>query len=222
VSLLAASLVGPTGAVVGIDRNGSLLELARRRAQEAGFLQVQFEERSIDDDSLTQQFDAAIGRLVLIYQSDPAKALASVAKRARPGGIIAFIETDMSGGLRSEPESPLFRQVGEWITTAFARGNVRHDLGSRLFSVFLEAGLPEPSMRLFQVVVGGHRSRQLCQHYADTARSVLPELERRGIASAAEVGVETLAARLEADIAARHSQIYSYPMIAAWTQLPAG
>jgi ubiquinone/menaquinone biosynthesis C-methylase UbiE len=40
VSMLAADIVGPSGSVVGIDRNQRTVELAQRRASEAGYSQL--------------------------------------------------------------------------------------------------------------------------------------------------------------------------------------
>jgi SAM-dependent methyltransferase len=44
VSMLAAEFVGPTGLVVGIDRNREVVTLAAERAQSAGLRQVSFEQ----------------------------------------------------------------------------------------------------------------------------------------------------------------------------------
>src|SRR5437870_1033975 len=42
VALTAAALVGPSGAVVGLDMNPAILETARRRAREAGLSNAAF------------------------------------------------------------------------------------------------------------------------------------------------------------------------------------
>ena len=42
VAMTAAELVGPEGAVVGVDVNPEILETARARAQAAGFTNVEF------------------------------------------------------------------------------------------------------------------------------------------------------------------------------------
>jgi ubiquinone/menaquinone biosynthesis C-methylase UbiE len=46
VSILAAEFVGPTGSVVGIDRNREILTLAGERAHAAGLRQISFEQAS--------------------------------------------------------------------------------------------------------------------------------------------------------------------------------
>ena len=47
VSLVAADLVGPTGAMVGIDQSGEALAVARARAASTGRSWISFEERNI-------------------------------------------------------------------------------------------------------------------------------------------------------------------------------
>jgi ubiquinone/menaquinone biosynthesis C-methylase UbiE len=121
VSMLAASLVGPTGSVLGIDRSADSLEVARRRAAAAGQASVRFEAAELDAFSAKQTFDAVIGRLVLSYLPDPAFMLRRLRRHVRPGGIIAFLE--MATPLaRSLPEGPHYRQCMDWILAAFARG----------------------------------------------------------------------------------------------------
>ena len=66
VAMAAAELVGDDGEVIGVDMNAEILETARARAQGAGFANIQFlagDSRTLD---LPNDFDALIGRLVLI------------------------------------------------------------------------------------------------------------------------------------------------------------
>ena len=51
VSMLAAEFVGPTGLVVGIDRNREVLTLAAERARAAGLRQISFEQTSVESFS---------------------------------------------------------------------------------------------------------------------------------------------------------------------------
>src|SRR5262249_28520104 len=71
VALLAAELVGPTGVVVGIDRNREAVAVAAERARAANLWHVAFEETSVEELIDDERFDLAIGRYVLIHQSDP-------------------------------------------------------------------------------------------------------------------------------------------------------
>ena len=86
VSFLAVEFVGPTGTVVGIDRDPGVLAVARQRASESGFTNVTFEENEIDRFTATDPFDACVSRFVLMYQADPVATLKHVARAVKKGG----------------------------------------------------------------------------------------------------------------------------------------
>jgi hypothetical protein len=217
VSFLAAELVGPTGYVVGIDRDPGVLAVARQRAEEMGLATVSFEERSIEEFHALEPFDAVVGRFVLFYQPDPASTLGHVRELLRAGGIVAVIEPDLSVGVRSCPHVALWQQVSDWICETFRRGGAHHDIGARLYPVFQRAGLPGPSMRHDVLIGGGEALRPLYEHCTDMIRSLLPRMERLGVATAEAVQVDTLAERLERETDAAGSQITYLPAVAAWT-----
>jgi 2-polyprenyl-3-methyl-5-hydroxy-6-metoxy-1,4-benzoquinol methylase len=95
VSMLAAELVGPGGAVVGIDPATAAIELATARTAQRGLCNVQFREVTVEDFSDAEPFDLVVGRYVVLHQSDPAAFTRAAAARLRPGGVIAFHEIDM-------------------------------------------------------------------------------------------------------------------------------
>jgi SAM-dependent methyltransferase len=217
VSFLAAELVGPTGSVVGIDRDPGVLAIARERAQQMGSTTVSFEERSIEEFVASEPFDAVVGRFVLVYQPDPAATLGHVQGLLRAGGILAVLEPDMSLGVRSWPPVALWQQVSDWICETFRRGGVHVDIGTRLYPLFRQAGFPGPTLRQDVLIGGGEALRPLYEHCTDMIRSLLPRMEQFGIATAEAVQVDTLAERLERATIAAESQIASMPVVAGWT-----
>jgi ubiquinone/menaquinone biosynthesis C-methylase UbiE len=103
VARLAAELVGPHGAVVGVERDPAAVELARRRTDARN---VEFRVGDVQTlDGIEHGFDAVIGRLVLMYLPDPVAALRRAASRLRPDGLICFHEADLA----YLPASPLTR-----------------------------------------------------------------------------------------------------------------
>jgi ubiquinone/menaquinone biosynthesis C-methylase UbiE len=90
VALLAADLVGPSGTVIGVDPNPSILETARERVRAAGLSNVSFIAEDIRSVDLDHDFDAVVGRLVLMYLGEPEAVLRSLSGHLRPGGIVAF------------------------------------------------------------------------------------------------------------------------------------
>jgi ubiquinone/menaquinone biosynthesis C-methylase UbiE len=128
VAMLASELVGPTGRVVGIDSNPAMAvtERERARAQAADLSQVEFTTGDIRDVHFDDNFDAVIGRFVLIYPPDPAAMLRNVLAAVRPNGLAVFYECNLLPGLASFPESRLHQMVGRCVTDTFAAGGV-HD-----------------------------------------------------------------------------------------------
>lgn len=75
VAFLTARLVGADGAVVGIEKSASSIELARGRISERGLANVTFVHSDIDAFVPDGLFDAVIGRFVLSYLPDRIAAL---------------------------------------------------------------------------------------------------------------------------------------------------
>jgi SAM-dependent methyltransferase len=164
--------VGATGSVRGIDRSPESLDVAGRRAAAAGQPFVRFQATEIDAFSPEKQFDAVIGRLVLMYQPDPAATLRRLRRHLRGDGIIAFQEMAMPLA-RTVPDSPQIDQCTDWILTAFARAGCELDIGGKLFATFVAAGLPMPQMIAAARVEGGPHS-PVYDYLAGVLRSRLP------------------------------------------------
>ena len=94
VALLLSELVGPRGRVVGVDTNEHILETARARVEAVGARGVTFHAGDVRTMALDDDFDAVVGRWILMYIPDPAAFLKMLATRVRPGGIVAFHEND--------------------------------------------------------------------------------------------------------------------------------
>src|SRR6266852_4648304 len=92
VAMLAARLVGPTGEVVGIERDTRSITRARTRAADDGLRNVSFTQSDVAQFSNDRPFDAAVGRYILQFLPDPVAVLRSLSQRVRPGGIVAFQE----------------------------------------------------------------------------------------------------------------------------------
>jgi ubiquinone/menaquinone biosynthesis C-methylase UbiE len=219
VALLAGRLVGPTGAVLGIDRSAEALDKARRRAKAAGQAWVRFAVTDVAGFSPDEPFDALIGRLVLLYVPDPSATLRALVRHVRPGGIVAFQEMDMTAA-RAVPDAPLYRRCGELIVQAFARSGFDPDTGSRLHRIFRGAGLPAPQMIGAARIEAGPDTPAF-EYLAQTVRSLLPVIERLRLATAAEIDIDTLADRLRQE-SLRGDHCHTLPlMVGAWCRLPA-
>jgi SAM-dependent methyltransferase len=155
VALLAADLVGPSGAVIGVDPNPSILETARERVRAAGLGNVSFITEDIRSVELDHDFDAVVGRIVLLYLDEPEALLRLLRGHLRPGGIVAFQDLDWTNGPTAIPPSRHLAQVWEWVPKMFRRAGLDPQMGFKLHRIFLAAGLPAPTMHLDAPVGGG-------------------------------------------------------------------
>ena len=214
VAFLAASAVGPSGEVLGIDRVPAAVETAGERARKAGYQNVKFIAGDLFEMSFPQPFDAVVGRLVLMHQPDPVAMLRKLSSLARPGAIFAFQEYDISAA-RSYPHLEIFEQCLQWLLAAFERAGTDVRMGLKLYSAFVAAGLPAPSMSL-DALIGGGPDNPGSALVPDVIRSLLPALERFGIATAAQVGIDSLRERMQAAVVAEGGIVISPSLIGAW------
>jgi SAM-dependent methyltransferase len=202
--------------VLGIDQAPESVALASERAKAAGLGNVRFEAGLLETFRNGGPFDALVGRLVLLYLKEPADVLRQLVELVRPGGVVAFQEMDMATA-RAVPEVPLFTQCGRWIVEAFTRAGIETSMGSRLYSIFRRAGLPAPEMISGGRVEGSAES-QIFEWLAGTVRSLLPMIEKTGVATKEEVGIDTLADRLRAAVVEKDAVVHAPIFVGAWTR----
>ncbi len=218
VSFLAAGLVGPTGSVIGVDVSSEAVAAARNRASTARLRNVTFVEGDVNDLSLGESVDAAVGRFVLQHLFDPVVALRGISAHVKAGGVIAFQEMDASE-VKSLPRSPLFEQVAQWITETFRRGRVDVEMGLALYQTFISAGLPGPHLIMATCVEGGPDSPAY-EYVAQTVRTLLPMMEQLGVVTVEEVQIETLASRLRGEVVAGGGVMVLPHLVGAWVRKP--
>ena len=220
VAFLAAELVGETGEVLGTDRSGAALAVARERARAMSVGRVTFQEGDPTEMVFERPFDAVIGRYVLMFQADPAASLVKLAAHVRPGGIVVFHEP-YRDNVRSYPPVAAYDHGWELVDETLRRSGADPLMGIKLHSTFLAAGLPAPKMRMESVIAGGATSLDQIHFEMDLVRTLASEMERLGIATGDDFDAETLAERVFASVSASDSVIVGRSEVAAWARLPA-
>ena len=220
VSFLVSELVGPEGSVVGIDLDGDAVRFADDRRAKRGITNVRFrvaDARSVDSERL---FDAAVGRFVLMYMSDPTAALRLIAEKVRPGGIVAFHEWAAGISLASAMNLPVLGAFQDLISQTFKRSGAWLEIGVELHGRMRDAGLePEPRpLAEFDVCVG--HGELAYRRWALFARSMLPKIVEYGLATEEEV-LDTVERRLRAELLEHHGLTpLSWLMIGQWARKP--
>jgi ubiquinone/menaquinone biosynthesis C-methylase UbiE len=222
VAFLAAQIVGPEGEVIGTDRSSSALAWARQRASDLRFSNVRFLQGDPVEMSFNKPFDAVIGRSVLMYYPSPVEALRKLARHLRADGVIAFQEIDC-GGARAVPPLASYEKHNEWASKTLRLAGTHLNVGSKLYQAFLTAGLPAPSMQVDTPIIGAYdaRAEEACQVLADVLRSLLPLMEKFGVATAAEVDIDTFGQRLLNELQRGGGVMIWNSVIGAWARKPA-
>lgn len=214
-SLLIAGMVGEGGEVVGVDRAGVAIAVARSRASAAN---LRFFEGDPSEMSFEQPFDAVVGRYVLMWNADPAAMLRALVRHLRPGGLIFFHEL-AAGGLSSSPPLPTFDRVMRWNVEATRLSGADPDMGVKLYAAFATAGLPGPTLRAETLSGRGADSRDLMVLARNLTRSLLPAMEQHGVATPAEIELETLFEQLVEE-AVQLDGVVVWPLqVGVWSRL---
>jgi ubiquinone/menaquinone biosynthesis C-methylase UbiE len=217
LSRLIARRVGEGGQVLGVDRDPEALALARERAPEPGSGPITYVEAELGGlPAGLGSFDAVVGRRVLMYVADAVAVMRGLAALLRPGGLVAFQEHDATMVPASRVRLPLHEQAHGWMWRTVEREGGNLGMGFELTSVFERAGLVVEAVRA-EAIVQTPRSRRPT---AMIVQAMLHRIVRHGVADPAEIDVDTLDARLAAELAAANTVYIGDMVFCAWARKP--
>jgi ubiquinone/menaquinone biosynthesis C-methylase UbiE len=217
VAILAAKLVGASGAVVGVERDPTTLARARSRVARAGLANVSFVESDVRNVASTEQFDAVLGRLILQYLPDAEAVLRSLAALVRPGGVMVFQDVWPASLLHFATHLPLRAKCTSLIYRAFERSGANMDVELVLYRAIQEAGLPAPKMRV-EIPVGD--DPETVRWVYDLLCTLLPRVPPDELAASGIGDVDSLHSRLETERLAARSFGASVALVGAWSRMP--
>jgi ubiquinone/menaquinone biosynthesis C-methylase UbiE len=221
VSFLVSELVGEYGSVVGVDVDRAALEVAEARRAARGIENVEFRAGSIASTEFDGEFDAAVGRFVLMFIDEPTAVLRHLNRALRPGGVVAFQEwvSDVHGV--SSARQPLLSSMLRLFAETFGRSGAQLDIGLDLYARMLDAGFEPDPTPIAEIAL--HTGDQLpgARRWALFARSMLPKMLEYGLTTEPELDVETLAERLHDECRRAGGVIpLTWLMVAQWAHKP--
>lgn len=194
VTAMLAERVGERGRVFAVDRNPAMLAMARERCAAAKLDNVELVEGTFEIGELPGgPVDAAVGRRVLMYQPDAAQSLRSLARAVRPGGLVLFHEHDATLVPHPTASVPLHDRVRAWLRAMLGNEGANVRMGHELFGAMRDAGLDVVALRAEANLLTPETTYPI----AEIIRMIQPRLTEPGIATAEEIDVDTLDARLQ-------------------------
>ena len=215
--MLVARLVGPSGEVVGVERDTHSIARARARVAESGQRNVSFTESDVNQIANDTPFDAAVGRFILEFLPDPLAALRSVSRLVRPGGVLAFHEPCYAPFLLLSAHLPLWSASVSLIHQTLLRSGANTEIGLDLHRIFLEAGLPGPAMRM-EILLDSDPDFTRWTH--DLLRSLRPQIQQQNLSLEPLGDFATLPERLQAEVAASKTVVPFVALVGAWSHKP--
>ncbi len=142
---VACGLANHAARVVGLDATPAMLQQARALAGQRNAANIEWREGSIYAAPFPDgSFDAVTCRFAFHHFEDPPRAFAEMVRLAAPGGRIVLCD----GVVSDDPEKALAFNQMERLRDPSTVEFRRQDYLCRLF---VEAGLGEPDVRMFQV-----------------------------------------------------------------------
>lgn len=206
VTRLIALLVGESGSVLGIDTQAATLEVSRQRGGH-------FQEADINRlPAELDHYDAIVGRRVLMYQPDPLQTLRGLAQRLKPGGLLIFQEADLTMVPARLQALPLHEKAHGWVREMIRLEGCDLNMGFHLDGLLRRAGLRVGGVRAEAIVQTPDQPSTL----GFIVQAVLPRILDQGVTTAAEVEIDTLQSRLDAERIESGATFIGDMMFGAW------
>lgn len=214
VARILAELVGPGGAVVGIDRSHEAIAVARQRAEQIGATHVSFVEADVSAWRTSEPFDAIVERLVLFHMPDAVAIVRHHRQNLRADGLFVAIDFDI-GSCRTEPRQPFVEDVIRWVMDAFSAAGASPRIGARLALILEQAGLEQVTTVGVQAYVPPH-SRAGANLLAGVVRSLSTAIVQHGIATAEQLDLPTLEDRIADELRRADAVMLLPTVVGAW------
>jgi len=182
--LWAAQQVTEAGTVWAVDASQDQLRVAEESAKSAGLRNVSFRQASGYETGLPQNsFDFVYSRFLMCHLTRPVEALAEMLVLLKVGGVLVCEDYEMSA-VGSFPPTHAYSRLAEISAKVDAEHGVDSDIGPKLPSLFVQAGIVQPEVVIRQpAFLRGETKR----FWALTLREAAPAIIDCGAATAEEL-----------------------------------
>jgi len=171
---LLSERVGPSGTVVGLDKNEGFVASARNHVAEQQLINVEVVHGDARATNLPKEsFDVVFCRLLLVNLHQPEQVVEEMVSLLRPGGVIASHEADYLPHM-CDPPSPAWDRLFE-IFQAYTRAKgVDLFVGRRIHRMLRDAGIGELQVNpVIHVYPHGHNRRSIFLDFVQNVRDGL-------------------------------------------------
>ena len=176
---LLSDRVGPTGHVIGIERNLKSVAMAKFFVADRGLKNVEVVQ---GDATATGQpgasFDLVHARLVLVNVPYIEAVVCEMVRLARPGGVVASHEADYLSHF-CDPPLRAWDRLFEIFKEYSSATGIDLFVGRRTHRLFRKAGLVDIGVKpVIHVYPHGHNRRLIFWHFLQNVRDRILEQER--------------------------------------------
>jgi len=173
VSLWMAERVGDSGSVAALDQSAEQLQVAKKEAARRAISNVSLHSADAYQTGLPREaFDLVYSRFVMCHLTDPVLALKEMRNLLRKGGLLVCEDYDHAG-VASFPPTRAYRRLLEISRAVDASRGLDSTVGSKLHTLFYEAGLVRPEVSVkTAVALRGEKKR----FWALTLREAAPAI----------------------------------------------
>lgn len=213
---LLAERVSGSGTVVGVDREPTMIEAARRVLDSRGLQRVRVVTADIAQMPLaSESFDLVHERLALVNLVEAPAAVTEMVRLARPGGWVALQEYDHVSLLCQPPHPAWDLLMAAWdrVRTAAAMDNT---VGRHLHSLLRAAEVVDIELAVHCLASQPGPARQALPLY-------MAEVHRNRMTSVGgltEAQVDVAVAELRAHLAEPGTTVVSPMLFQAWGRRP--
>jgi ubiquinone/menaquinone biosynthesis C-methylase UbiE len=215
VAMLVAKIVGPSGEVVGVERDQRAIARAKARVAKAGLHNVSFIQSDACEVTSKKPFDAVVGRFILMFVPDPVAVLRSLSQLVCPGGIVAFQEPSWAPTFAISTHLPLWSAAASLMCDTFRCSGANPEMGLAIYRIFQKAGLPAPTMQM-EVPLGD--DPDFIRWMYDVMCSLRPQIQQLNMSLEKLGDFDTLPERLQAEVAASNGVTSWMAIVGAWAR----